>query len=165
MIDSMLFLSFTGRFKDECVGKPITEAIFIRPKVYSLLLGAAADNSVIEKKRAKGVKKAVVSKNVRHENYLRAYYDYEKTKVDYLTFRSKRHDVNTIFESKNAVSLFDNKRWWVDKNQSIPFGARKRPTSDDDGKEQVRTFRPNYSRAIADDVDNWIEHKLNPTPS
>ena len=47
-----------GKMKDECVGSPIAECVFLRPKMYSIL---KSDEKNI--KKAKGVKKNVVKKN------------------------------------------------------------------------------------------------------
>ena len=48
---------------DECAGRPIAEYIGLRPKMYSIL-EANGDNT----KKAKGVKKYVVKKHIRHNS-------------------------------------------------------------------------------------------------
>ena len=54
-----------GRVKDECAGVPIQDAIFLRPKCYSLLL---VNNK--QHKRAKGIQRAVVENEINHTNYI-----------------------------------------------------------------------------------------------
>ena len=53
-----------GKMKDECAGTPIAEGVCLRPKMYSIL---KADEKNI--KKAKGVKKSVVKKQIMHEQY------------------------------------------------------------------------------------------------
>ena len=53
-----------GKMKDECAGRPIAEYVGLRPKMYSIL--EAGGGNI---KKAKGVKKNVVKKHIRHEQY------------------------------------------------------------------------------------------------
>ena len=53
-----------GKLKDECAGRAIAEYVGLRPKMYSIL-EAGGKNT----KKAKGVKKNVVEKQIRHEQY------------------------------------------------------------------------------------------------
>ena len=54
-----------GKMKDECAGTPIAEIVCLRPKMYSIL---KADEKNV--KKAKGVKKNVVKKQITHEQYM-----------------------------------------------------------------------------------------------
>ncbi|XP_031550280.1 uncharacterized protein LOC116287732, partial [Actinia tenebrosa] len=53
-----------GKMKDEMSGKPIIEYVGLKPKMYSVLKMDGAE------KKAKGVKKYVVKKDITHESYL-----------------------------------------------------------------------------------------------
>ena len=53
--------------KDETAGVPIQEFVGLRSKMYSILYGGK------EKKTAKGVKKAVVKRNIKHADYIRGF--------------------------------------------------------------------------------------------
>ena len=53
-----------GKLKDECAERAIAEYVGVRPKMYSTL-EAGGKNT----KKAKGVKKNVVRKHIRHEQY------------------------------------------------------------------------------------------------
>lgn len=53
-----------GKVKDECTGTPIAESACLRPKMYSIL---KADEKII--KKAKGVKKSVVKKQIKNKQY------------------------------------------------------------------------------------------------
>ena len=55
---------FIGKFKDESAGVPIIEFVGLRSKMYSY----KKDNDKQER-TAKGIKKAVIQKNINHENY------------------------------------------------------------------------------------------------
>ena len=55
------------KMKDECAGRPIAEYVGLRPKMYSIF--AAGRGNI---KKAKGVKKNVVKKHIRHEQYKEA---------------------------------------------------------------------------------------------
>ena len=53
-----------GKMKDECGGAVIEKFIRLKPKMYSLKYGSQ------EKKTAKGVRKCVLEKQLKHEAYL-----------------------------------------------------------------------------------------------
>ena len=55
-----------GKFKDEASGKPITEFVGLRPKMYSFLIDN--DDHPVEKHRAKGINRGA-SKQLRHALY------------------------------------------------------------------------------------------------
>ena len=106
-----------GCVKDECGGTPIMEAIFLRPKCYSLLLASGKTH-----KRAKGVQRSVVVREIQHQHYI----DVMDSEVPYYTdvrgFRSHQHSISTITTNKRALSLFEDKRCWVDSNKSWAYG-------------------------------------------
>ncbi|XP_031549115.1 uncharacterized protein LOC116286691 [Actinia tenebrosa] len=56
-----------GKMKDEMSGKPIVEYVGLKPKMYSVLKLDGVE------KKAKGVKKYVVKKDITHESYLNRY--------------------------------------------------------------------------------------------
>ena len=60
---------------DECRGTPIAEYVGLRPKMYSIL---RADEQLI--KRAKGVKKYVITKQINFANYKDALFN-QKTYI------------------------------------------------------------------------------------
>ena len=53
-----------GKFKDEASGIPITEFIGLRSKMYSYIKDNDQNN-----KTAKGIKKIVIKKNIKHDKY------------------------------------------------------------------------------------------------
>jgi hypothetical protein len=96
-----------GFFKDEAAGKPILEFIALRPKSYSFNLNGAI------KKKSKGIPRASQAK-ITFDDYKAALFGERKEElvktVDFNTFRSKLHVMNTIKASKIALSQFDDKR-------------------------------------------------------
>ena len=54
-----------GSVKDECSGIPIHDAVFLRPKCYSLRMSSGKDH-----KRAKGIQRAVLKNEIGHEDYV-----------------------------------------------------------------------------------------------
>ena len=55
-----------GRIKDECSGKSITDAVFLRPKCYSIQL-----NDKENHRRAKGIQRAVLKNSTNHDDYIK----------------------------------------------------------------------------------------------
>ncbi|NNK28388.1 MAG: hypothetical protein HKP06_09125 [Flavobacteriaceae bacterium] len=107
-----------GKFKDEMDGFTVAEFIGLRPKMYAL---QTFENTC--KKRAKGVKKAIVINDLKFNDYMQVYNTLcAPIFVDQTTLRSQRHQVSTITQRKKALSLFDNKRYWIDNCVSFPYG-------------------------------------------
>ena len=57
-----------GKFKDETLSIPITEFIGLRSKMYSYIKNNDQNN-----KTAKGIKRIVLQKNIKHEDYKQRY--------------------------------------------------------------------------------------------
>ena len=95
-----------GKLKDETGSLPISEFVGLRSKMYSIKL----DNGK-EKKTGKGIKKSVLKKEMRHQDFKDCLFlrqDYEHTMVN---FRSQHHQLFTIKQSKRSLSPFDDKRY------------------------------------------------------
>ena len=65
-----------GKMKDECAGVSIAEYIGLRPKLYSVL---RSDEQLI--KKAKGLKKCVIKKQINFENYKDALFHKKSTNI------------------------------------------------------------------------------------
>ena len=59
-----IYKKVRGKFKDEAAGKPITEFIGLRSKMYSYTKDDGTNN-----KTAKGIAKNVIKKVIKHEDY------------------------------------------------------------------------------------------------
>jgi hypothetical protein len=102
-----------GKMKDESEGFPIKEFVGLRPKLYSILM-CNGDND----KKAKGVKKPVIKKQLSHQKFLNSLYartaDELQSKVSFKTISSFKHRVFTENAEKSALSPLDSKRWIQD---------------------------------------------------
>ena len=94
-----------GKFKDEACGEIITEFVGLRPKMYSY----TKENGGGDKK-AKGVKKDVIKKNITHSDYVRVLEDYN----DMNLIRSNKHQIGSYTMHKVSLSCHDNKRYILD---------------------------------------------------
>lgn len=114
---SKQFKAHLGCVKDEGAGQVWKEWVLLRPKCYSML--AVSEH---ELKRAKGVQRSVLVKEMRHQDYVNIY---EGSEDDYRSvrgFRSNLHIIRTITQRKRALSLWEDKRAWVELNSSLAYG-------------------------------------------
>ena len=95
-----------GKFKDECASVPISEYIGLRPKLYSVL---RADEEVI--KKAKGVKKYVIKKQINFDNYRDALFNKKKYTHSMNMLRSMHHNIYGLKVNKTTLSPLDTKRY------------------------------------------------------
>ena len=101
-----------GKMKDECAGRLIAEFVGLRPKMYSVL--EADDGRDIKErniKKAKGVKRSVVSNEIRHKDYKEALFDKKTFRHGMDVLRSERHIIFGQHLNKISLSPFDSKRW------------------------------------------------------
>jgi hypothetical protein len=95
-----------GKFKDECCGRPIAEFVGLRPKMYSIL---EADGKNI--KKAKGVSKAVVKKDLHHGMYKECLATREEFLHIQTAIRSHGHQIGVYEQNKVSLSPLDTKKW------------------------------------------------------
>ena len=105
---------------DECAGRPIAEYVGLRPKMYSIL-EAKGDNI----KKAKGVKKYVVKKHIRHKQYREALFEKTTFHHGMDVLRSERHHIYGQRLHKVSLSPFDSKRWIAENGvETLAYGHR-----------------------------------------
>ena len=92
--------------KDECAGVPIAEYVGLRPKMYSVL---RADEQLI--KKAKGVRKYVIKKQISFENYKDALFNKKQYNHKMNMLRSQKHQIYGISVNKTTLSPLDTKRY------------------------------------------------------
>ena len=109
-------------FKDESAGIPISEILMARPKCYSILY---SNNH--EMKRAKGVRRPTLKKLITHDDYKKAFNDMVELSFNETRIASKKHHLMTLTYSKKAISFFEDKRVWLNHNESLPYGNCKIP--------------------------------------
>ena len=110
-----------GKFKDECAGAPIVEFVGLRPKMYSVLIAREKDSNI---RKAKGVKKYIVKKQICHTQYIEAL----KGKVFHHqmnSIRSYNHRIHQIRMNKTSLSPQDTKRYILDDGiTTFAFGNK-----------------------------------------
>ena len=106
-----------GKMKDETNGVPIEEFVGLRSKMYSIKVG------IDEKKRAKGVKKNVVKKTLRHDHYKSVLFTRSARKDCMKMIRNDNHNLFTVIQNKTSLSSFDDKRFISDNGySSLAYG-------------------------------------------
>ena len=109
-----------GLMKDELGGEIITEFVILRPKTYSYLI-----NDCKGDKMAKGIKKWVIKRMIKFNDYKNFLLKDEVILKSQQRFISKKHDVYTENINKIALSNNDDKRIVSsDKITSYPYGCK-----------------------------------------
>ena len=107
-----------GKFKDEMNGKIITHFLGLKPKAYCYKV--YGDDK--EHKKSKGVVKHKVSNQLSYKTYEETLNRNCKEEVSFNTIRSKNHQIYSINQTKYALSNYDNKRYWFNDFESLPYG-------------------------------------------
>ena len=95
-----------GKFKDESAGIPITEFVGLKSKMYSYV----KDNEQMAR-TAKGIKKQVIIKDIKHEDYKNVLFNNEQIHHKMKTIRSEKHQLGSYELNKISLSCFDDKRF------------------------------------------------------
>ena len=95
-----------GKFKDEAAGIPIIEFIGLRSKMYSYM-----KDDMKGGKTAKGIKKNVIKKDIKHEDYKNALFNNKQIHHKTKTIRSEKHQLGSFELNKISLSCFDDKRF------------------------------------------------------
>ena len=107
-----------GKFKDEVDGKIITNFIGLKPKSYAFKIYKQEK----EEKKSKGIVKHKVKRELNYKKYLETLEDNKCDTVSFNSIRSKNHQIYSINQVKMALSSYDNKRYYLDKVNSLPYG-------------------------------------------
>jgi len=108
-----------GMLKDETEGKEISEAIFLRPKMYSI---EKVDKSSIRK--AKGVRRYIVEKQLRHQRYLNILTNSTEESCTQRGIQPRNFINYTVETKKRSLSCFCDKRRQLDEIYSTPYGYK-----------------------------------------
>ena len=95
-----------GKFKDEACGVPVVEFIGLRSKMYSYI-----KNNDEGGKTAKGIKKNIITKNIKHEDYKEVLFNNKQMHHTMKTIRSNNHQLGSFELNKISLSCFDDKRF------------------------------------------------------
>ena len=96
-------------FKDEAGGLIISEFVGLRAKLFSFrILKTAAE--IFEKKKCKGIKKAVVKKHITFDDYKRCLFNNVNQMRSMNVLRSCNHEIFAETVNKVALSYNDDKK-------------------------------------------------------
>ena len=95
-----------GKMKDECAARPIAEYVGLRSKIYCVL--EASGGNI---RKAKGIKKTVVGRHIRHKQYKEALFGKQTFRHGMDVLWSKKHPIYRQRLNKVSVSPFYSKRW------------------------------------------------------
>ena len=102
-----------GKFKDEACGKPISEFVGLKSKMYSYIMENGKGGMT-----AKGVKKDTIRNNIKHTDYKRTLINNEQLHHKMKTIRSVNHQLGSYEINKVSLSCFDDKRYIHDNGTS-----------------------------------------------
>ncbi|CAG8552482.1 13913_t:CDS:2 [Acaulospora colombiana] len=114
----MLNKKVPGKYKDESCGTAMWKFCGPRPKLYSYILADGKTD-----RRAKGVQKVVVKKNLIHDMYEDCLKSRKETMITMHRLGSKDHIIRLLRSSKIGISPLDTKRWILsDGITTLAFG-------------------------------------------
>ncbi|XP_051165698.1 uncharacterized protein LOC127284345 [Leptopilina boulardi] len=120
-----------GLMKDECSGKIVTEFVGLRSKMYSVRV---EDQDFI--KKAKGVKSAVVKKTITFDDYTYCLRNVKMQSRTQYCIRSKLYNVQTLKQTKIALSPYDDKRFLLSNStDTLAWGHCKITQINDEAME------------------------------
>ena len=108
-----------GLMKDELSGGIMKEFVALRAKMYSYI----DDKS--ELKKCKGIKKCVIKREIKFEDYKNCLFEGRNVCKSQLLFRSDKHKIRTLKVNKWALSLQDDKRIPIDLIATYAMGHYK----------------------------------------
>ncbi|KAG8238905.1 hypothetical protein J437_LFUL017477 [Ladona fulva] len=109
--------------KDECDGKVMTHFIGLRSKLYLFEVEGGKD-----KKKAKGITKAVKEKSLNFDDYVRCLHEKSTEFRKMNVIRSKKHELYTMQMNKVTLNAFDDKRYiYEDGINTLAWGHYKIP--------------------------------------
>ena len=109
-----------GKFKDEAAGQPIIEFGGLKSKMYTY------KTETKNEKKAKGVKKNVVKRDLQHEDFLQCLRNSSMMRHKMKSIRSDHHQISSYQINKISLSCFDDKRYILDDGiASYAYGHYK----------------------------------------
>jgi len=148
-----------GKFKDETNGVPILEFIGLKAKMYSYKLASVKEEEAVGEsfRKAKGIPKSVVERDLTHDMYRRCALGEIMKPVTIHSLVSKSHLVYKTESQKQSLDTLNTKRWLTaDKNHTLPYGhALTRTLNYEDPSEVRAGFAssarcPTSSKDVAD---------------
>ena len=106
-----------GKMKDELNGSLMREFVGLRAKMYSLQYDKKS------MKKAKGVKKYVIKKNISHSDYRDCLFNDSEYLHSMNGIRSQKHVLYSMKQNKRTLCAYDDKRYILEDGiTSLPYG-------------------------------------------
>ena len=102
--------------KDELGGGIMKEFVALRAEMYSYI------DDKNELKKCKGIKRCVIKREIKFEDYKRCLFEGISIYKSQLLFRSDKHDIKTLEVNKLALNSQDDKRISIDGIASYAMG-------------------------------------------
>ena len=90
----------------------------LRPKMYCLKVF----NETKAEKKTKGIPKLKAKKDLDMDDYEATLHEHIPKNVNFNANRSKNHQIYSINQSKVGLTSNDNKRYWLNDTESLPYG-------------------------------------------
>ena len=117
-----------GCLKSEVGADYIVEIICLKPKTYSIRIHGREESTV----GAKGIS-THERQNLTHENFRHVMSENVVHTFTQTTLTAVKGTMSTVqYENKRGLSLFDDKRYYLDKYQSVGYGHPDIPVTDND---------------------------------
>ena len=115
-----------GKFKDELMGEGnIDKVVALKPKLYAYRIAPKEDHGGGDGGQhlvCKGVSTHVKNTELTYEMYEHVLTSSFPMRHTMKTIRSIKHHLYIITMTKTSLSLFDDKRFWINPLKSVPFG-------------------------------------------
>jgi hypothetical protein len=105
-----------GKFKDELNGIQMSEFSALRAKMYAFLKHESSDCHM----RLKGIKSSAIA-GTTFEDFKQCLFENIGKDYEFKSIVSKKHDIYTETMYKKGLNPFDDKRYYLDNINSIPY--------------------------------------------
>ena len=150
------------KMSDELKGAVVKEAVFLKPKAYSIL--SSVDGSEKTKKSAKGVN-TQVKREINHETFKHVLESAEILRKKMTRIASTKHEISLMTLNKIALTAYDDKRYYMENGiDSLAYGHYKtgyvktNNDDDDDEDDEVEEDAEINERVIDEDPDEYDDN-------
>jgi hypothetical protein len=141
-----------GLFKSEMAEEVVREVIAISPKVYSII----TENQQ-RVGRHKGIPRYLVNKQLSHELYSQALYNFKSTTpAPFLTIRAEKFQNYTTKATRASLNRCNLKRKFINAELSYPWGYDEMDT--EETEKETTEKECDFSDLLTPDVDKVINN-------
>ena len=129
-----------GKFKDEACGRPISEFVGLKSKMYSYIMENGKGGMT-----AKGIKKDTIRNNIKHTDYKRTLINNEQLHHKMKTIRSVNHQLGSYEIRCRSAASMTSTTSMIMEQAVMPMGTTK---YNHRHQSFYQTYRPPYSWTI-----------------